>query len=188
MKVWLASNSPRRYAMLHPLFPNLHQSGVEGVDETPPKAPVEQQVLDICRRKATAVTRFDHDLIVVADTMLSDPDDHSLSLGKPRDRSHAAMMLHRLSGRMHQVWTATGLHWNGEWRFWVECAVVAFPEFTEAQLEALLDSGSWQGKAGGYDLAGPMGEHARLVEGDEATVLGVAGSAMALLKTLAEMN
>ena len=188
MKVRLASNSPRRLAMLLPLFPHVEQLAVQGVDETPPNTTVDQQVLDICRRKAAAVTRFDHDLTVVADTMLSDPDDHSLSLGKPRDRAHAAAMLHRLSGRMHQVWTATGVHWNDEWRFWVEDAVVSVPELTEEQFLGLLDSGSWKGKAGAYDLAGPMGAYATLVEGDEATVLGVAGGAMTLLLALAETS
>ena len=60
-------------------------------------------------------------------------------------------------------------------------------ELTPDQLEALLISGSWKGKAGGYDLAGPMGEHARLVEGDASTVLGLAAGAMAFLDSLASL-
>ena len=43
---------------------------------------------------------------------------------------------------------------------------------------------SWVGKAGAYDLAGPMSSYARLVEGDESTVLGIAGDAMELLVSL----
>ena len=117
--------------------------------------------------------------------MLSDPDDHSLSIGKPHDRTQAALMLHRLSGRLHQVWSATGLRWNGAWKFWCEASIVSFPAFTDDQLDALLSSNSWKGKAGGYDLHGPMGEHARLVEGAESTVLGIAGEAMAFLEVLA---
>jgi septum formation protein len=185
MEVWLASASPRRLAMLEPMFSSIHQMGLPGVDETPPKGPVEEQVLAICQRKAAAVQSFDHDLIVVADTMLSDPDDHSLSLGKPRDMTHAATMLHRLRGRLHQVWTATGIHWNGAWMFFCESAVVSIPELTPEDMEALLISESWRGKAGGYDLHGPMGAHARLVEGSQFTVLGLAGDAVAYLETLA---
>ena len=185
MDVWLASNSARRSALLSPLFPQLQHKGMEGVDETPPSGTVEQQVLAICKRKAQAVPPSHHDVVVVADTMLSDPDDHSLSIGKPHDRTQAALMLHRLSGRLHQVWSATGVRWNGTWRYWCEASIVSFPEFTDDQLHALLSSDSWKGKAGAYDLHGPMGEHARLVEGAESTVLGIAGEAMAFLEVLA---
>ncbi len=188
MDVWLASSSPRRLAMLQPMFPAIHHEGVPGVDETPPKGPVEEQVLAICQRKAAAVQTHNHQIVVVADTMLSDPDDHSLSLGKPRDIAHAATMLHRLSGRLHQVWTATGIQWNGAWMFFCEAAVVSIPELSAEVMEALLTSESWRGKAGGYDLHGPMGEHATLVEGAESTVLGLAGEALAHLETLANVQ
>ena len=169
MDVWLASNSQRRFALLDPLFPNLHHEGLDGVDETPPTGTVEHQVLTICQRKSEA---------------LPEPN-HSLSMGKPRDRTHAAIMLHRLSGRLHQVWSATGVRWNGTWHFWCEASVVSIPELSDEQLDGLLTSDSWKGKAGGYDLHGPMGEYARLVEGAESTVLGFAGEAMAFLETLA---
>ena len=45
---------------------------------------------------------------------------------------------------------------------------------------------SWVGKAGCYDLAGDMGKFASLVEGDEATVLGIASDAMARLVELSD--
>lgn len=88
------------------------------------------------------------------------------------------MMLHRLSGRRHQVWTATGIQLHGRWDFSVEHAIVEFEELSDDSLLELVLSESWKGKAGGYDLAGPMGEFATLVEGDESTVLGITGSAM----------
>lgn len=185
MEVWLASNSPRRGAMLRPYFPNMRHEGVAGVDETPPSGTVEHQVLTICQRKAAALPGPMDGAVIVADTMLSDPDDHSLSLGKPRDKTHAALMLHRLQGRLHQVWTATGVHWGGEWRYWCESAVVSIPELSDEALEHLLESNSWVGKAGAYDLHGEMGRFARMVEGSESTVLGLAGGAMAFLEMLA---
>ena len=36
--------------------------------------------------------------VIVSDTMLEDPDDESIALGKPHDSVQAAMMLHKLSG------------------------------------------------------------------------------------------
>ena len=187
MDVWLASNSERRQTLLAPLFPSLIHEGLKGVDETPPSGTVEHQVLTVCQRKARALPETTHDVVIVSDTMLSDPDDHSLSMGKPRDFAHAAIMLYRLSGRLHQVWSATGVRWNGEWHYWCESSLVSIPDLSPEQLEELLTSNSWEGKAGGYDLHGLMGQHARLVEGDECTVLGIAGEAMAFLETLASM-
>ena len=188
MNLWLASASPRRAAMLRPLYPFLHQEGLDGVDESPPKGTVESQVLSICKRKAAALNESTNfDAILVADTMISDPDDHSLSIGKPTSKAHAAVMLHRLSGRHHQVWTASGLYWNGEWTFWCEHAVVAFPEFSDEVFSDLIESDSWKGKAGGYDLHGAMGEHATLIEGSESVVLGLASGALEHLEALATL-
>jgi predicted house-cleaning NTP pyrophosphatase (Maf/HAM1 superfamily) len=49
-------------------------------------------------------------------------------------------------------------------------------------LVELILSKSWQGKAGGYDLAGPMGNWAKIVDGSESTVLGIASQALEELK------
>ena len=188
VKVWLASNSERRKVMLEPIFPHLHHAGIEGVDESPPSGTVDHQVLTICKRKAASVVETsEFDVVIVSDTMVSDPDDHSVSMGKPFDDVEAAMMLHRLSGRRHQVWSATGIYFMGKWNFFCEVAVVEFPAFKDAVLVDLVLSKSWVGKAGGYDLHGAMGEHARLVDGSESVVLGIAQSAMELLEQLSSV-
>jgi septum formation protein len=189
VKVWLASNSDRRKVMLDLLFPDLHQSGVPGVDETPPIGSVDHQVLTICKRKAEGISDFTGaQVTIVSDTMISDPDDHSLSMGKPGDAAEAAVMLHRLSGRRHQVWSATGIHFMGKWTFFCEFALVEFPNFGDEVLMDLIRSNSWKGKAGGYDLHGAMGEHARLVDGSESVVLGIAQSAMDMLEQLSNIG
>lgn len=187
MRIHLASNSPRRMALLTERYNEVVQRGLEEVDETPPSGTVGHQVLSICQRKAAAVTASDHSTaIVVADTMIADPDDVALSMGKPRDLTHAATMLHRLGGRHHQVWTATGVWALGEWRFWCESATVKFPAFSDDVMHHLLQTESWRGKAGAYDLHGEMGQHATLVDGDACTVLGLAASALEWLDELTE--
>ena len=65
-------------------------------------------------------------------------------------------------------------------------AIVEFDEISDKDLVELVLSNSWVGKAGCYDLAGDMKEFARLVEGDEATVLGIASDAMARLVELSD--
>ena len=184
MNVWLASQSPRRADMLQSLFPNIKCEGFSDVDETPGPGSVYAQVLSICQKKSEAVSDgHGFDLVIVCDTLLADPDDMDSVLGKPSDTVEAAVMLHRLSGRRHQVWSATGILLQGHWRFFVEHAIVEIDTLTDEQLVELVLNDSWKGKAGGYDLAGPMGEYARLVDGHESTVLGIAGEAMELLKT-----
>ena len=172
--------------MLQPLFPQLRQVGLSGVDETPPVGTVGFQVEDICRRKAQAVDSLPYDLVIVADTMLADPEHQHLSIGKPKDKQQATQMLNRLCGRIHEVWTATGIFWQGSWTFWCESAQVSIPLLSLEELSFLLESASWEGKAGAYDLAGQMGQFAKLVGGEISTVLGIAGSAMAMLSDIAE--
>ena len=122
------------------------------------------------------------DLILVADTLVEDPDDSQLSLGQPGDRAGAAVMLVRLSARRHLVWSGVALLRldETEWltNSFVEFATVEIDELTAVELAALLDSKSWEGKAGAYDIAGQMGAHARVIAGDEVCVIGLAVAAM----------
>jgi len=180
--IWLASKSPRRKQILLELFPSIFCQGIKGVDEKPPTGEVDYQVLEICKSKAIAADLEphveDYDIVIVCDTMLSDPDDHMLSIGKPKDKIEAAMMLHRLSGRRHQVWSATGVKKAGEWKFYCDYSIVEISPLSDDVLVELILSNSWKGKAGGYDLAGPMGQWAQIIDGSESTVLGISSQAL----------
>ena len=180
--IWLASKSPRRQQMLREIFPNILCQGIEGVDEKPPTGEVDYQVLEICKSKAMAADLEPHvneyDIVIVCDTMLSDPDDLMLSIGKPKDEIEAAMMLQRLSGRRHQVWSATGIKKAGKWKFYCEYSIVEISPLSDEILVELILSKSWHGKAGGYDLAGPMGQWAQIICGSESTILGIASQAL----------
>ncbi len=187
MRVWLASHSTRRAEMLGQIFPNLTCRGIDSLDETSSAADVSGKVLEICQKKASAVTiNNEFDLVIVSDTMLQDPDVDAVAMGKAIDAIEAAGMLHRLSGRRHRVWSATGIYYRGSWEFHLNQAIVEFDELTDEVLVELVLSNSWVGKAGSYDLAGDMSKYARLVEGDEATVLGIASDAMTRLVDLSD--
>ncbi len=186
LRVWLASGSSRRQQMLEDIFPNLVCRALDGVDESAEKAEVSQQVLEIAKKKSDAIKdNLNYDLIIVSDTMLADPDIDNVSIGKPSDEVDAAMMLHRLSGRRHRVWSSTGIYFSGHWRFFTDSAIVEIKQLSDKELVELVLSNSWQGKAGGYDLAGEMSKYAKLVDGEESTVLGIAESAMELLDQIA---
>lgn len=187
MRVWLASQSTRRAEMLRQIFPDLTCQGIDSVDETSLAVNVSGQVLEICQKKASAVpNNVEFDLVIVSDTLLQDPDVDSLAMGKASDAIEAAAMLHRLSGRRHRVWSATGIFHQGNWEFHLNQAIVEFDDISDEDLVELVLNNSWVGKAGSYDLAGDMGKFASLVEGDEATVLGIASDAMTRLVELSD--
>ena len=182
MGIWLASASERRAQILNDRIGHVHVQPLSGVDETPPSGSVPSQVLAICRRKGEAVPQgHGFQGVVVADTMLEDPDDPNLAIGKASDEFSAVSMIKRLSGRRHKVWSATGIQICGDWTFFVESAIVEIDELSNEEIAHLIETGSWKGKAGSYDLAGEMGKHAKLVDGDELAVLGFAPSALKLL-------
>ena len=150
---------------------------------------VNLQVESSCLHKArNATSEFAYDenpdleMIVVSDTLVEDPDDSRIALGKPKDKISAASTLIRLSGRRHKVWSSTaiisrdgrGSEDSRGWqtKVWTDFAIVEFDEIGVEELEELIGSGSWIGKAGGYDLAENASSFSRIIEGSRETVLG----------------
>ena len=66
----------------------------------------------------------------------------------------------------------------------LESSIVEVQPLTDQVLVDLVLSESWKGKAGGYDLAGPMADHAELVDGFESTVLGITSDALVELASI----
>ena len=162
---------------------------------------VSKQVEIVCQSKAenamienklSLETREqNYDAILVSDTMIEDPDDYTLSIGKPKDALTATSNLIRLAGRKHRVWSSTSVLLprevataNGKWDILnrTNSATVEFSELGDDEIYKLISSESWKGKAGGYDLAGIAGEFCRVTEGEEVTVLGFSPDAMNILK------
>ena len=208
--ILLASASQRRYDWLCSFLTD-GESKIESRPLISPEpAPsngvdVRVQTEATCIAKANAaasemaISGASHDLVIVADTLVEDPEDPLVAMGKPGDVVSATAMLLRLSGRRHRVWSSTALLWSpnrsregtevlhGGWSadIWTESAIVEFDDLSEDTLADLLLSESWVGKAGAYDLAGEAGANANLVEGAEVTVLGFAPAAIdALLESL----
>ncbi len=155
---------------------------------------VHLQVKASCMHKARSavlelgcVENSDVEMIVVSDTLVEDPDDSRVALGKPEGDLSAASTLIRLTGRSHKVWTSTalitttgnGLEAGAGWRaaIWTDFSIVEFDEIGADGMEDLIGSGSWFGKAGGYDLAGKAGSFSRVIEGEDVTVLGFSSRA-----------
>ena len=128
------------------------------------------------------------DIVLVSDTLVEDPDDQRAALGKPKDESSAAFSLIRLSGRRHRVWSSTAIisrktgdiSVGEDWLapVWPDYAIVEFVHMGDDDIIDLINCRSWEGKAGGYDLAGDAGKFASVVDGEEVTVLGFSNRAI----------
>ena len=124
LRILLSSKSERRLEWLEQ---NISSFAVE-VDfrpllaseiNAPQGLEVRNQVEEVCRHKAInacieqVISEREggksFDLILVSDTMIEDPDDDRLSIGKPEDILGAASILLRLSGRRHRVWSSTSI-------------------------------------------------------------------------------
>ncbi len=139
------------------------------------------------------VKDFSKIITIVSDTLVEDPDSFEQVFGKASEILEAASMLKSLSGRKHKVWSSTGLiihksssfnhphdvefeDWLGY--IWTDYSTVEIDELSEDVLLELLNSNSWQGKAGAYDLDGMMSKYARVKDGEKITVLGLSSTAI----------
>lgn len=173
--IYLASTSPRRAKLMReagvafePIAPPFDDSTVD-LGNTPAHLAVE--ALAYLKAASTAEV-VDRGIVIGSDTMLA-VDDRAV--GKPADRADAERMLSELIGRAHDALTGVALI-DAETK---RCAVfadrtrVTIENLGDETLDRYLDSGEWQGKAGGYNLAELADRWRLVVDGDPTTVVGL---------------
>ena len=141
------------------------------IDETPHKGELPRPYcMRLAREKAWAVQASADDLVLCADTTVA---LGRRILGKPRDAGEAAAFLLQLGGRRHQVITAVALRLGD--RLWQKdsVSVVRFKRLSDAELNAYLSSGDWQGKAGGYGIQGAAGAFIPWISGSYTGIMGL---------------
>jgi septum formation protein len=182
--VYLASRSPRRRELLAQIGVRFHlllfraRAGEDpDVDEKvlANEAP-DAYVLRLARSKAEAGWRrmlqrnLPHAPILAADTTVT--IDGAI-LGKPADRTEAANMLERLSGRQHEVLTAVALKYDD----WIETALsrseVRFKTLNAPEIAQYTASGECDDKAGAYAIQGRAGRFVAELRGSYSGVMGL---------------
>jgi len=173
-KLILASRSPRRRELLAEEGYDFtivapHESAECGVcsRETP-----EDLVSRLARQKAAdVVPKVSSGLVLACDTVV---ECEGQILGKPANEDHARQMLRMLSGREHRVlsglclWKAPG----GNPRVRLAVTRLRMDRLSAAEIDDYLESGLWDGKAGGFGYQDRLG-WIHVVEGSETNVVGL---------------
>lgn len=167
----LASQSPRRRALLDMLgIP--FEVVTAGIDETmDPSLPPEENAARVCRAKARAVGRTHPGrLILAADTIVV---VEGRILGKPHSPQEAKAMLQTLSGRRHTVMTGFCLWQDGAADTHVEQTHLRFKPLSDAEIDAYIGTGSPMDKAGAYGIQDQAAVFVEALEGDYYNVMGL---------------
>jgi len=133
----LASNSPRRKELLRGLdiaFDVRVQPDI--AEDYPADTAPADVAAHISREKANAYkdTIAENELIITADTVVIVGNE---ILGKPHDDTEAKDMLHKISGRKHQVVTAVCLTTTEKQRCFSVSTDVTFKNLKEEEIEGL---------------------------------------------------
>ena len=171
-RIVLASSSPRRRDLLL-------EAGFEviirpaEVDELAGGLAPRDLVVENAKRKALHVAAsLRGDLVLGADTVVVLEGE---VLGKPRDLFHAAEMLGRLSGRVHEVLTGVCLLRGGahDVCLFAESTRVAFRLLDDAMIRMYLADIDPLDKAGSYAAQEDRGRLIERIEGSMENVIGL---------------
>ncbi len=166
----LASRSPRRRELLAQLGVVVSVIPAD-IDETPAPAETPWDYVErIARQKAAAVPPRAGSCVLAADTAVVVDGD---ILGKPANLDAGRQMLRRLSGRVHQVFTAVALQSPHELRVICTETRVAFRPLGEAECERYLASDEPWDKAGAYAIQGLGGAFVERIDGSYSSVVGL---------------
>jgi len=168
----LASTSPRRAELLRQIGVAFEQRAVE-LDESPrPEEVAAETALRLAVAKAGAgtATASQNQFVLGADTLVSLDGE---ALGKPHDREDGLAMLRRLSGRVHEVYTAVALAGAEGVESRLSVSHVRFRALSAAEIEAYWASGEPVDKAGAYAIQGRAAVFIERLEGSFSGVMGL---------------
>lgn len=177
IKIILASASPRRKELLTQIgvkFEIMISDKETDIDSSNPIKACEKQAmqkaLDI-EEKAALKYKEDY-IIIAADTIVALEDT---ILGKPKDKEDAKLMLERISGKKHKVYTAVCV-FNSRLKThksFVEETAVEVAELSKEDIDFYLSKDEAYDKAGAYAIQGLFSRYIVGIEGDYYNVMGL---------------
>ena len=168
----LASTSPQRRAILEQLRIPFEVVAPTYVEDDPSGVEPEDIVDLHAEGKARSVHQNEQVTLGVDTAVLLD----GRVFGKPVDRADAGRMLGELSGNTHTVVSGLFLLGPGFVCRARESTLVAFRDLPPALVNAYLESGEWEGRAGAYAIQGFGARLVDWIDGDYLNVVGLPGA------------
>lgn len=137
-----------------------------------------QYVAELAWQKAEAVAKQlpsdteSETLILAADSTVWHQER---IIGKPVDEADARRILGSLAGTTHELWTGVCL-WrlqDGTQVCWQERSELYFKPLTPAELDHLIATKVWEGKAGGYGIESHGDPYLTVKTGTISNVIGL---------------
>ncbi len=184
----LASASPRRSDLLGQIQILPDQIIPADIDETPHRneLPANYALRMAIEKAGQIVGRLlDKGAVSIGHAMSTGPSgvyvlagDTVVAAGrrilpKVETAQEARDCLAILSGRRHRVYGGIALHsLNGQLRHRLVQSHVRFRRLSALDIEQYIDSGDWQGKAGGYAIQGMAARFIRDISGSYSNIVG----------------
>lgn len=176
MKVILASQSPRRAALLDlaqidfEVMPSSYDEKIKhglGIEEAA-KELAYGKALDVFDNTQGDRTIIGADTIVVKDNKV---------FGKPKDRTEAIKMLRALQGEYHIVYTSLAIliEYRGEYKEYKELCknMIKVAPMTDAEIIEYVDGEEPYDKAGAYAIQSCFSKYIERIEGNYMSVIGL---------------
>ncbi len=178
-KLVLASASPRRKDLLTQIGITPTAIVSADIDETPHKNESARAYARRMAAKKASVVAPNHvgKYILAADTVVA---AGRRILGKPCDADQARAFLQILSGRRHHIYGGIAViippsSQSKEDKIITRVVdtMVQFKALNDKQITAYLDTGQWQGVAGGYAVQGRAAQFVKRIDGSYSNIVGL---------------
>ncbi|MEE8294290.1 MAG: Maf family protein [Sphingomonadales bacterium] len=169
----LASASPRRLQLLEQIGITPDLVAPTDIDETTlkgekPLTHVKRLALEKAQASAKA---HKGKIVLAADTIVT---LGARIIGKPKDAFEAEKFLKILSSKRHRVLTSVVvINAEGKLGQKTVTTTVSFKRLSAEEIIWYLESGEWQGKAGGYAVQGKAGAFIKSLNGSYSNVVGL---------------
>jgi septum formation protein len=157
LPIYLASRSPRRRKLLKQLNINFKSFSVDVIESIDTGEKPIHNVKRLANEKMDkAIEKFKHGIIITADTIVV---LDGIVIGKPKNKKDAKIILKRLSGRTHIVYTGFSIYNSEKDTIITDCekTFVTFRKISDKEIENYIRSGSPMDKAGAYGIQDDFG-------------------------------
>lgn len=172
-KLILASASPRRVELLKQIGITPDQIEPADIDETPlSKEKPKDLALRLSAQKAEKIASIHTNAyILAADTVVARGQS---ILDKANTPKQALDYLTELSGRRHRVYGGITLI-TPQKRIISRTSetIVQFRQLSSKEISYYIETGEWEGKAGGYGIQGLAGAYIKFISGSYSNVVGL---------------